>query len=85
MFEIDDGYERQKDITLGGLDWSVKRGTWLEDTEFGAFGIAYADTRNSDEGGLGGDVKVYTLGASLLGVYTIGPGKFDVLAWTAVQ
>ncbi len=85
VFEIDDGYERQEDITFGGVDWSVERGTWLANTELGAFGIAYADTRDDDDGGLGGDVKVYTLGASLLGVYPIGPGKLDVLAWTAVQ
>ncbi len=39
VFEIDRGYKRQKDVIFGGLDWTVERGTWLENTELGAFFI----------------------------------------------
>ena len=33
VFDIDDAYKRQGDILYGGLTWTVKRDTWLPNTE----------------------------------------------------
>ncbi len=86
VFDIEDAYERQKDVILGGFDWTVERGTWLRDTELRGFFVAYSDDRNPAKvAGLFGDIEVYTLGVSWLGVYPVGPGKLDVLLWGALQ
>jgi len=85
VFDVPGAYERQKDITFGGLEWTVKRDAWLANTELTAFGLVYEDGRPSSKGGRTGDVEVYTLGASLLGVYPLGPGRLDVVLWGAFQ
>ncbi|MDX1389796.1 MAG: alginate export family protein, partial [Acidobacteriota bacterium] len=86
VFEIDRGYKRHRDIIFGGLDWTVERGTWFDDTELGAFFIGYSDDRFAPEvAGLFGDIEVYTFGFSSLGVYPIGPGNLDVILWGALQ
>ncbi|MBW2714696.1 MAG: hypothetical protein JRD03_01390 [Deltaproteobacteria bacterium] len=41
VFEIDRGYKRQKNVIFGGLDWTVERGTWLDNTELSAFFVGY--------------------------------------------
>jgi hypothetical protein len=64
----------------------ARRGTLIENTELGGFFVGYSDTRDPDEvTGLFGDVRVFTLGASALGVYPLGPGAADVLVWGAGQ
>jgi len=81
-----DAYERQKDITFGGLHWTAARGSLVDDSQIEAFFIAYQDDRNPDQvSGLFGDIEVYTLGGSWLGVYPCGPGRFDLLLWGAIQ
>jgi hypothetical protein len=86
VFEIDRGYKRQKDVIFGGLDWTIERGTWLENTELSAFFVGYADDRDPQKvAGFFGEIKVYTLGFSALGVYPVGPGNFDLILWGAVQ
>jgi len=48
--------------------------------------MGYSDTRNPAEvAGLFGDIEVYTLGGSLLGVYSVGKGRVDTLLWGAFQ
>jgi hypothetical protein len=87
VFVIDsDAYKRQKSITFGGIHWTAKRGTLVDDSQIEAFFIAYEDDRNPDKvAGLFGDIEVYTLGASWLGVYPCGPGRVDLLLWGALQ
>ncbi len=86
VFEIDRGYKRQKNVIFGGLDWTIERGTWLENTELGAFFVGYSDDRDAQKvTGFFGEVKAYTFGISMLGVYPIGPGSLDVLLWGAAQ
>jgi hypothetical protein len=87
VFVIDsDSYKRQKSITFGGIHWTAKRGTLVDDSQIEAFFIAYEDDRNPDKvAGLFGDIEVYTLGASWLGVYPCGPGRVDLLLWGALQ
>ena len=87
VFVVDgDAYKRQRDVIVGGLDWTVMRGSWIENTELDAFLLAYFDGRGPDDvAGLFGDIEVYTLGGSWLGVYPIGPGRADVLLWGAFQ
>jgi hypothetical protein len=86
VFEIDGAYKRQRDVIFGGADWTVERGRWLSNTELGAFFLAYSDDRRpSKVSGLFGDIEVYTLGFSTLGVYPAGPGYLDLLLWGALQ
>jgi hypothetical protein len=86
VFEIDRGYKRQKHVIFGGLDWTVERGTWLENTELGAFFLGYSDDRDAAKvTGLEGDIEVYTFGFSSLGVYPVGPGNLDLMLWGALQ
>jgi hypothetical protein len=87
VFDIDGAYARQKDISYGGLTWTAKRGTWIDDTEVRLFGIYYKDDRNTREGGLSDseEVEIYTPGFSVLGVRPMGDGQFDYLLWGAYQ
>jgi len=85
VFDVPGAYRRQKDVVYGGAAFNVKRGTWLENTELGAFGIVYNDSRPTSKGGLPDSVMVYTLGGQMLGVYPVGPGQVDALLWGAGQ
>jgi hypothetical protein len=87
VFEIDRGYKHQKDMIFGGLDWTVERGTWFDNTELGFFFIGYADDRDKDDVAppFFGRIEVYTVGFSTLGVYPVGPGNFDLITWGAIQ
>jgi hypothetical protein len=86
VFDVDDAMNRQKKIVFGGLDWTARRGALVENTEIGAFFIGYSDGHDPDRvAGLFGDIEVYTLGASWLGVYPLGPGRADVVVWGAIQ
>jgi nitrite reductase (NADH) large subunit len=85
VFEAENAYSNFSDITVGGATLTVKRGTLLETSEFGLFGLGYQDDRPVDDGGLPNDVTVGTFGAHWLGVYPLGPGNADVLLWGAGQ
>jgi len=86
VFEIDRGFKRQKQVIFGGLEWTVERGTWFDNTELGAFFIGYSDDRDAQKvTGFFGEIKAYTFGLSSLGVYPIGPGNLDVILWGAFQ
>ena len=82
----DDAYKRQKNVIFGGIDWTAERGTLVDNSEIGAFFIAYSDDRDpADVAGHFGDIEVYTLGGSWLGVYPLEPGRVDVLLFGAFQ
>ena len=87
VFVVDDeAYKSNDDILFGGLDWTAPRGVLLDNTEVGAFFVGYSDTRNPAEvAGLFGDIEVFTLGGSMLGVYPVGKGRIDTLLWGAFQ
>jgi hypothetical protein len=85
VFDISNAYETQTDIVYGGISLTALRDTWLSNTEVRPFFLAYSDQRPLDDGGLTGGVEVYTLGASLIGIYPVGPGNLDVFAWIAGQ
>jgi hypothetical protein len=85
VFDVRDAYQRQPDITYGGLSWTVKRDAWLPHTELRLFGLIYDDKRSPGDGGLPNSVTVYTGGASIIGFYPLGPGTLDLLAWGAYQ
>ncbi|HEY8152740.1 MAG TPA: nitrite reductase large subunit NirB [Myxococcota bacterium] len=85
VFEAEDAYSDFSDITVGGATLTVKRGTLLEASEIGVFGLGYHDDRSISGGGLPGDVEIGTFGAHWLGVYPLGPGNADVLLWGAGQ
>ncbi len=85
VFDADSAYRHQSEITYGGLSWTAKRGTWLENVELRGFALAYEDDRPVRHGGLPGEVEVYTLGLSAIGVHPVGPGSADVLLWLAGQ
>lgn len=86
VFAIRTGYEQQKDVLVGAADLTVRRGTAMENTEMTAFILGYSDTREpADIAGLSGDIRIYTLGGSLLGVYPMQSGRLDALLWGAYQ
>jgi hypothetical protein len=87
VFDINSAYSSQQDIVLGGLSWTVERGTWVRDTEIRFFGIGYEDERSARDGGGTPDEQreVWTAGVSAIGVYPLGRGDFDALFWGAVQ
>jgi hypothetical protein len=86
VFEIENSYKTLDDVLIGGLQWTVGRDTWIDNTELTAFFLGYSDDRNPNKvSGLHGDIEIYTLGASWIGVYPLGPGKFDVILWGALQ
>lgn len=87
VFVVDDeAYRSNDNILFGGLDWTAPRGVLLENTEVGAFVVGYSDSRNPAEvAGLFGDIEVFTLGGSMLGVYPLGKGRVDTLLWGAFQ
>jgi hypothetical protein len=82
----DDAYRPNNDVIFGGVDWTAPRGVLLDNTELGAFFIGYSDTRNPAQvAGLFGDIEVYTVGGSILGVYPVGSGRIDTVLWGAFQ
>ena len=86
VFAIRTGYEQQKDVLVGAADLTVRRGTAMENTEMTAFILGYSDTRDpADIAGLSGDIRIYTLGGSLLGIYPMQSGRFDALLWGSYQ
>ena len=85
VFDISNAYETMEDIVYGGLSLTAKRDTWLKNTEVRPFFLAYSDQRPVSEGGLPKGVEVYTLGASAIGIYPVGPGNLDVFLWLAGQ
>ena len=85
VFDVDSAYHPQRDIVYGGAAWTVERGEWLPNTELGLFAIIYHDDRAPTDGGLAEGVDVTTYGASWLGVYSLGAGQLDALAWGAGQ
>jgi len=85
VFEVQGAYKNFNDISYEGGEWTVKRGTWLPDTELASFVIAYQDRRPPKDAGLAHGISLATFGGSLLGVYPLGPGKLDVLFWGAGQ
>jgi hypothetical protein len=85
VFEVENAYRSLHDVTYEGAEWTVKRGTWLANTELTGFAIAYQDTRPPSDAGLAHGISLVTFGGSGLGVYPVGPGKVDVLLYGAGQ
>jgi len=85
VYEVDNAYRSLHDVNYEGAEWTVKRGTWLPNTELSALTIAYQDHRPPVDGGLAHGLSLVTVGTSLLGVYPAGPGKIDVLLFGAGQ
>ena len=86
VYEVRHGYHPNWDILFGGVELTAKRGTLVENSELSSFFIGYSDDRDpQDVSGLFGNIRVYTLGASWLGIYPLGPGAVDTLFWAAGQ
>ena len=85
VFEVDQAYRPLHDVTYEGAQWTVKRNTWLPDTELAAFLIAYQDRRSTEDAGLPHHISLATFGGSWLGVYELGPGNVDFLLFGAGQ
>jgi hypothetical protein len=87
VFVVDDeAYRRNRDVLVGGIDWTARPGTLLDNSEFGAFFLGYSDGRDPAKvAGLFGDIRVFTLGGHWIGVYPLGPGRVDALFMGALQ
>jgi hypothetical protein len=91
-FEIN--ANRELEVGVAGVSANLKAVEALPGTNARVFGLWYRDrrdlvpvdnrplaTRQAD----GGDIEVYTLGANLTHVVSVGPGQLDVLAWAVTQ
>lgn len=85
VFDVDDAYRSQSDVALAGASATAKRGALLPNTELSVFALGYEDERRVREGGLPDEVSIVTLGAHAVGIFPIGPGALDLLAWGAGQ
>lgn len=85
VFAVNEGMRPLHDVAYAGGAWTGKRGTFVPDSEISFFGIVYDDDRDPRQGGIVDGVTVYTIGASWLGIYAVGPGRADVLLWAAGQ
>lgn len=86
VFAIRSGLEQQKDVLVAAADLTARRGAGWENTEATAFLLGYSDSRDpASVAGLFGDIQVYTLGGSLLGIYPMQAGRWDALLWGAYQ
>ena len=83
-FPIRSSYEQQKDIMVGAADLTLRRGVGTENVQPTGFLLGYADSRDpSGVAGLFSDIRIFTLGGSVLGVYPTPGGRFDALLWGA--
>jgi len=86
--------ERIGDIRIIAATVTAKRGALLPGAECAGFYYHYRDkrkvTQRIDNCGSalcpdGVDIAIHMLGGRLLGLYSLGPGQLDVLAWGGVQ
>ena len=86
VFDVRDGYRGNRHVIVGGTELTARRGLVAPDTQLGGFFVGYSDDRDPDDvPGLFGELRVFTLGASMLGVHPLGPGSLDLLLWGAGQ
>jgi hypothetical protein len=85
VFEVDDAYEPLERVRYEGGAWTVKRGTWVPNTELEFFALGYHDDRGTHHGGTPAGIGIATFGGSWLGIYEVGLGKVDVTLWGAGQ
>ena len=90
-FEESAGVEIQR-ITVYTGAVSVKPSSPVRRTDWQIFANRYDDTRdvqarpdNTSRTASAVDVHINTFGASVAGVYPIGPGRMDVVGWFAAQ
>ena len=76
-----DAFEQLADLNVYGLTLTGRHGGWLSSGEVRLFGIYYDDGRPGAVAEAGGDIKITTLGASLL----LGDERRDLMLWTALQ
>ncbi|MFL6194016.1 MAG: alginate export family protein [Thermoanaerobaculia bacterium] len=80
-FDYEDAYEELDGVSVYGASLTGKYNTWVPASEVRAFAVQYDDTRRIARRQTGGDLKITTLGASILH----GGENWDVLAWGALQ
>jgi hypothetical protein len=85
VLDAERGYRDLDDVRVAGLTATLRRGALLEASELGLFAVGYRDDRPTDRGGLSDEVEVTSFGGHWLGVYPVGRGKIDTLAWLAGQ
>ena len=76
-----DAFEQLDDLNLYGLTLTGRYGKWIPSGELRLFGLYYDDGRPGAVAAAGGDIKITTLGASLL----LGNERRDLMLWTAFQ
>jgi hypothetical protein len=76
-----DAFEQLDDLSIYGLTLTGRYGKWISKGELQVFGLYYDDGRPGAVAAAGGDLKITTLGASLL----LGNERRDLMLWTAIQ
>ncbi len=77
--------ERISGLNVFGVSATFERGYALPETELRIFNNFYFDERGIAKRVAHGIMKLNTTGASLVGVYALGPGRLDALAWGCFQ
>lgn len=76
-----EAFEPLDDLSVYGLTWTARYGSWLPKGEVRLFVIRYDDGRPGAVRAAGGELSLDTYGASLLA----GDESNDLLVWAAVQ
>ena len=76
-----DAFDQLDDLNVYGLTLTGRYGKWISSGELQIFGLYYDDGRPGAVAAAGDDIKITTLGASLL----LGNERRDLMLWTAVQ
>jgi len=80
-FEYDHAYRQLNDVDIFGGSFTLKKDALLKHTEGRIYGIYYRDDRVSAGTVTGGTLDIPAVGASVVGVYPLGPGMLDALVW----
>jgi len=84
-FDFDNGYEALEDVVIAGGTLTLKKDILFSGSELRVFNIYYSDDRAPAKALAGDSLEINTTGASVVGVYDIGPGQMDILLWSAFQ
>lgn len=76
-----DAFEELDDLSVYGLTWTARYGSWLPKGEVRLFAIRYDDARPGAVRAAGGELSLDTYGTSLLA----GDDNNDLLVWAALQ
>jgi hypothetical protein len=83
--DFDDAFKHLDGVDVFGFEYTSKQDRWLRSSEINVFNHLYRDSRPLAESNLGKRLLVNSIGTSLVGIYSTGPGAVDLMLWLAYQ